>query len=134
MVEDSSQFLVNPQLLEGAWAASASRLSELIADYKLIADLGTAYGRIEELRWRIRSRTEHERTVLDGPIRQLAIELRDEVAELLKRVRQQINEPEVQPLGLVHKASISSAIEVSSALGLEVIRGESAQKPDPQKP
>ena len=40
----------NPQLLEGAWTASASRLSELIADYELIADLATAYGRIEELR------------------------------------------------------------------------------------
>jgi hypothetical protein len=36
----------NPQLLEGAWNASAPRLSELIADYKLIADLATVYGRL----------------------------------------------------------------------------------------
>jgi hypothetical protein len=134
VAEDSVRFLINPQLLEGAWAASASRLSELIADYRLIANLATTYGRIEELRWRVRYRTEHERTILDSPIRQLAVELRDEVEKLLERVRQQINEPDVQPLGLAHKVSISSAIEVSSALGLEVSRGEPAQKPDAQKP
>jgi hypothetical protein len=41
VAEDSVRFLINPQLLEGAWAASASRLSELIADYRLIANLAT---------------------------------------------------------------------------------------------
>jgi hypothetical protein len=56
---------VNPQLLEGAWTASAPRLSELVADYELIADLATVYGRIEELRWRLRFRTEHTSALLD---------------------------------------------------------------------
>jgi ABC-type molybdate transport system ATPase subunit len=75
-------------------------------------------------------RTEPERTTLDEPIRALAVELRKEVADLLKRVRQQIDEPEVQPLGLAHKVSISDALELSTAVSLEVIRGKSAQKPD----
>jgi hypothetical protein len=98
VTEDSVRFLINPQLLEGAWVASAPRLTELIADYQLIADLATAYDRIEELRWRIRYRTAYERTILDSAIRALAVELRDEVNDLLGRVDQQIKTPNVLPL------------------------------------
>jgi hypothetical protein len=97
-VEDGVPFLFHPQLLDGAWAASAPRLSELIADYKLIADLGTAYGGIEELRWRVRLRTEKESTILDEPIRALATELRNEVEGLIKRIGGQIDKPNVQPV------------------------------------
>jgi hypothetical protein len=93
---------MNPQLLEGAWTASASRLSELVADYKLIADLATAYGRIEELRWRLRYRTEHRGEWLDAMTASLVEELQPEVDDLLGRVARQIDEPSVQPLGLVH--------------------------------
>jgi hypothetical protein len=49
--------LLHPQLLEGAWIANAPRLSELVADYDLIGDLATTYGRIEELRRRLRNRS-----------------------------------------------------------------------------
>lgn len=51
--------MLNPPLLEGAWVANASRLSELVADYELVSDLATTYGKIEELRWRLRLRSEH---------------------------------------------------------------------------
>jgi hypothetical protein len=48
LLEAAGQFTItNPQLLEGAWSANAPRLSELVDDYKLIADLATTYGRIE---------------------------------------------------------------------------------------
>jgi hypothetical protein len=100
----------------------------------LIADLATAYGRIEELRWRLRYRTEHERTRIDPLILQLAVELRDEVEDLLERVEQQIAEPDVQPLGLMHKVRVGAAVETSGALSLKVIRGESAEPPDDQEP
>jgi hypothetical protein len=93
---------VNPQLLEGAWIASAPRLSELVSDYKLIADLATAYGRIEELRWRLRYRTEHRAEWLDTITVGLVEELGPKVDDLLERVARQINEPSVQPLGLAH--------------------------------
>jgi hypothetical protein len=98
--------------------ASAPRLSELIADYQLIADLATTYGRIEELRWRIRYRTEQQRTSLDKAIRHLAGELRDEVDKLLERIRRQIEQPSVQPRGLLHvKGGTVGASVTTSASG-----------------
>ena len=51
------QIALNPELLEGAWAANAPRLSEILADYELTAKLASTYGRTEELRWRLRQRT-----------------------------------------------------------------------------
>jgi hypothetical protein len=114
---------VHPQLLEGAWAASVSRLSELVADYELIADLATAYGRIEELRWRLRYRTEHRSSWLDEMTVPLVDELRAEVADLLDRVGRQIEQPSVQPLGLVHTATVGTAVESEVALKTKVIRG-----------
>ena len=44
---------VNSELLEGAWAANAPRLSEILSDHELVGDLAATYGRIEELRWRL---------------------------------------------------------------------------------
>jgi hypothetical protein len=115
--------LRNPQLLEGAWIANAPRLSELIADYELIADLATAYGWIEELRWRIRYRTEHASARLDGMTAPLVEELRAEVADLIERVKEQVAVPDVQPLGLLHRAKLSGSITPTGTLSLEVIRG-----------
>jgi hypothetical protein len=93
---------LHPQLLEGAWAANAPRLSEIVADYGLIGDLAFSYGRIEELRWRLRYRSEHPEwsQLMDGMTVGLVTELRDEVADLLERVSGQITSPAVQPLGL----------------------------------
>jgi hypothetical protein len=123
VAEDSVRSL-NPQLLEGAWVASAPRLSELIADYQLIADLATTYGRIEELRWRIRYRTEQQRTSLDRPIRHLAVELRDNVDDLLERITQQIKQPSVQPRGLLHQkgGTLGASVTTSASGETNMIR------------
>jgi hypothetical protein len=42
---------VHPQLLEGAWNANAPRLTELVADYDLIGDLATTFGRRRNRTW-----------------------------------------------------------------------------------
>jgi hypothetical protein len=124
---------VNPQLLEGAWTANAPRLSELVADFELVSDLATFYGRIEELRWRLRTRTEQGTTGLDKMTRPLVGELRGEVADLLVRVRAQIDKPDVQPTGLVRKVALAAAGEASASLGIKVIRAQGRQEPnDPQ--
>jgi hypothetical protein len=113
---------VNPELLDGAWLASASRLSELIADYQLIADLATAYGRIEELRWRVRYRTENRSSSMDEMTAPLVDELRSEIADLLERVTRQIAEPNVQPLGLVHvkTGALMAGVTTSATIETEV--------------
>jgi hypothetical protein len=120
---------VNPQLLEGAWTANAPRLSELVADYGLIADLATAYGRIEELRWRLRFRTEHMSTLLDDMTKPLVDELRDEVDRLLERLLLQIAQPMVQPLGLVHvkSGSLVAGVTTSATIDTKVIRQAESQ-------
>jgi hypothetical protein len=115
---------VNPQLLEGAWTASAPRLSELVADYKLIADLATAYGRIEELRWRLRYRTEHRSTWLDTMTVDLVDELRPEISDLIERVAAEIKQPTVQPLGLAHVVRVGGAVDTSASLETKVLRGD----------
>jgi hypothetical protein len=102
-------FLVlNPQLLAGAWLASATRLTELVPDYKLTGDLAFTYGRIEELRWRLRYRTEHHDAQLDAMIVPLVDEIRTEVIDLLARVRNVIDNPPDQPLGLLHNVGLVS--------------------------
>jgi hypothetical protein len=134
--DDRARVLANPQLLEGAWSASASHLAELTGDYELIAGLATFYGRVEELRWRIRLRTEQRSTDLDEAIHALVIELREEVDDLLERVGQEISHPHVRPTGLVHVRSIGAAVETSAAMEVEVIRGtagEQDKQPGPSR-
>ncbi len=97
-----SMELLNPQLLEGAWNASAARITEIVADYELTGDLARSYGRIEELRWRLRYRTEHRDKQLDTMMQPLIDELHTEVAHLLEGVTRQIADPSAQPIGLVH--------------------------------
>jgi hypothetical protein len=97
--------VLHPELLEVAWQANAPRLTELIADYELTSSLAASYGRIEELRWRLRHRTAQVTTSLDGMTKPLVDELLGEVTNLLERVGEQIHRPDVQELGLVHKDS-----------------------------
>jgi hypothetical protein len=86
---------LNPQLLEGAWIASAPRLSELIADtsWSLVFIRLTGGS---ELRWRIRTALSTGDLSLDDSIRELATELRDEVDRLLEFFGQEIKAPNVQ--------------------------------------
>ena len=71
--------IINPQLLDRAWLANSERLGDLLADYELMSDLAFFYGRLEELRWRIRYRTEAGgATVMDGMTRSLVEELKPE--------------------------------------------------------
>jgi hypothetical protein len=86
---------VLPLLLEGSWAANAQALSVLIADAELIGDLSAFYGRVEELRWRLRYQAESTvPAVIEAVGRRtmpLVEEMRDEVRDLIPRVEQQKN-------------------------------------------
>lgn len=87
--------IMHPQLLDAAWHANGTRLSELLTDYELTSRLATTYGRIEELRWRLRARTSQigipetgakVAASLDTMTRPLVAELVVEVASLVERV------------------------------------------------
>ena len=101
----------------------APRLSELVADYKLVADLAVTYGRIEELRWRLRYRSENlpMHDLIDGMTMPLVTELRNEVRDLIDRVVGQIEEPDVQPIGL-RKVILTGGVASSATLGIRVNR------------
>ena len=117
--------MFHPQLLEGAWAANAPRLSELVADYELISDLAVTYGRIEELRWRLRYRSENlgARDLIDGMTLPLVVELDSEITNLVQRVEKQIQSPAAQPLGLAHFGKIESTLTMTSTLEAALIPG-----------
>jgi len=117
---------LHPELLEGAWTANAPQLSELMADHELVGDLAITYGRIEELRWRLRFRSELQTMDLDPMTASLVDELRDEVADILKRVDAQIEQPWVQPLGLLHQRTLPSSLSVSGPLQTRPTRGGGA--------
>ncbi len=107
--------ILHPELLEGAWQANAPRLTELIADYELMSNLAASYGRIEELRWRLRYRTTQLSTALDGMTKPLVDELLAEVTSLLERVAEQIANPDVQKLGLIHRGASELVLRVGSS-------------------
>ena len=121
--------LLMPQLLDRAWAANAPRLAALVADYELIADLSTTYGRIEELRWRLRLRAEWARDArfrrrLDTMTLPLAEDLTTEVADLRARVQKAADDPHVQTLGLLHTVTATAAVSRAVAGMPDVIRVE----------
>jgi hypothetical protein len=70
--------------------------------------------RIEELRWRVRYRTEHESPKLDPINANLVSQLDSEVAGLLERVADEIENPSVQPLGLVQILKVGTAVDSST--------------------
>jgi hypothetical protein len=86
-----------------------------MADYELTSNLASTYGRIEELRWRLRQRTATIAVMAGSGIAKslveslqsmtlpLITELQGEVTQLLEQVEQQMTNPEVQPLGLLHR-------------------------------
>ena len=43
-----------PDLPTAAWTASGERLAALMADYRLVVDLGILYAQVDDLRWRLR--------------------------------------------------------------------------------
>jgi len=94
--------LLHPELLDGAWTSSGERLGDLLAEYGLVGELATFYGRLEELRWRIRHRTHARDSYLDGMTKALAEEMQREVDSLLERVARQAADPEVRAVGLSH--------------------------------
>lgn len=99
--------VLHPELLDGAWSANAARLTQLIADYELISKLASTYGRIEELRWRLRERTRQMgiHVEVTAALSEMTVPLVDElvgeVDDLLARVKAQTTDPTVQPLGLI---------------------------------
>ena len=108
--------ILHPELLEGAWSANAPRLSEILANFELTSDLASTYGRIEELRWRLRQRTALIATdqglaaALAGMTKGLVDELAVEVADVLPRVDAAIADPPVQLLGVMYVDAVTSTI------------------------
>ena len=87
------------------------------ADYELVADLAFTYGRLEELRWRLRVRTEQREDGLDAMTIPLVKELQAEVTDRVWRVRAEIKLPRVRPVGLartVRAGFIASAARVGT--------------------
>lgn len=121
--------VLHPELLDGAWTANAPRLTQLVANYELTTKLASTYGRIEELRWRLRQRTatiavmagshvaQQLRVSIDNMTRPLVAELHDEITDLVQQVTAQIDNPDVQPLGLVHTdaATVTGTGRIGSA-------------------
>lgn len=129
LADDPNIRVLHPELLDGAWSSNAPRLSELVADYDFIADLSSTFGRIEELRWRLRQRTATIAVMAGSDVargleqalrnmtRPLVTELLEEVDDLLKRVGAQIDDPQVQPLGLLHTDSATGTIRIYGSGG-----------------
>jgi hypothetical protein len=112
---------VNPQLLDGAWIASASALAELLADYELTADIARVYGRIEELRWRLRTRTETRVNTLDTMTIALVDELGPEVDALLPRIDVEIENPSLRLGGIVQRAGIDSVLNIRGRIDPKIV-------------
>ena len=76
-----------------------------------------------EVRRRLQS-VRAELVRLDEMIGPLVKELQDEVADLVDRVGQQIDQPSVQPLGLVHVKTgvIGARVSTSATIDTDVIR------------
>lgn len=133
--DDSRFMLSNPQLLEGAWNASAPRLSELLEDVKLVADLSVTYGRLEELRWRLRQRTEHRTAALDNMTLPLLAQLGREIEDLLERIDREIRGPSVQTTGVALNLTLGGGIGPAGALTVEKIASpETGPQPGPNRP
>jgi hypothetical protein len=117
--------LALPQLLDVAWTASAPALAELVADYTLTANIARTYGRIEELRWRVRMRTQ---VALGGPLddmtRALVIELIPETKALLERIDAEIANPSVRFGGIVH--ALSGTVAARATIEAKLIRAGKA--------
>jgi hypothetical protein len=116
--------ILHPQLLNGAWVANGERLGDLLADYELVSDLAVFYGRLEELRWRVRYRTQERRDDLDAMTRALSVELRREVDDLLERVSAEEPNPSVRLVGLDHRGALHGTITLTSELSAEKIADE----------
>jgi hypothetical protein len=116
--------LIHPQLLDGTWSSSGERLGDLLAEYDLVARVSTFYGRLEELRWRVRYRTQASDSAVDTMTLALAVEMQPEVAELIKKVQAQERAPEVRPVGVTHVASLSGGIRPTASLTAEKVAGE----------
>lgn len=117
--------LIHPQLLAGTWAASGERLGDLLSEYELVARVSTFYGRLEELRWRIRHRTEARDEVLNSMTLALAKEMQQEVTTLIRDVRAQEQNPSVRRLGVTHTRAVSSTLHLTASVSAEKVPGES---------
>jgi hypothetical protein len=105
--------ILHPQLLDGAWAASGGRLGDLLADYELVSDVSIFYGRLEELRWRLRYRTQARIDDLDRMTLGLASEMKDDVVGLLKRISEEERQPGVR--GVTHIGRTSGPVQLTPA-------------------
>jgi len=103
---------LHPLLLDGAWAANAPRLSEILTDHSLVGSLASAYGRIEELRWRVRARTEMmsglgvNGRALAKPIIALASQLDDDLGQLIPQVDHAQQHPPVRGAARVSQIAV----------------------------
>lgn len=89
-----------PDLPTGSWRASGAPLGLLVANYALMADLSTFYGQVEELRWRLRFKAYPavDEAGLIPLVDGLSRELLKDAQELLREVRKQVDDPDVEPV------------------------------------
>jgi hypothetical protein len=112
---------VHPQLHDAAWTASAPSLAELVADYELTADIARTYGRIEELRWRLRTRTQLAlQGGLEGMTSALVSELIPETKKLLERIDTEIANPSVRFGAIVQRVGIQSSVAARATIETKV--------------
>jgi hypothetical protein len=127
-----------PDLHRGSWEAAREGLGVVLAHYKLLADLATFYGRVDDLQWRLRfqaeawtvNRTEGER--FKPMVTAIAHEALSDVERLLPEVQQQIRTPDVQQFGLAHygSATLTAKVAALASLTAEPIltpRGDAAR-------
>ena len=89
-----------PLLFDGVWIANAPRLFQLLDYPGLIGGLGNLYGTIEEIRFRVRSRTQLQTYELDAGIEELLHDATDMLEKLRPIVETVAEDPIVGPLRL----------------------------------
>jgi hypothetical protein len=117
--------ILNVALRKGAWTASAPSLGELVADYEFTADLARYYDRIEEVRWRLRlhMQLDYGYEDLDEMTRELAGALVADTDPLIEDIDAEIDNPNVQVRGLIHRASMEARVGTRATIEAKVIQG-----------
>jgi hypothetical protein len=108
-----------PDMPVAAWTASSDRLAALLADYRLGVDVGTVYAQVEDLRWRLRFLAELSKeghAALDEfrpLIVALAEEMKKNLEALRPKIKAELSNPNVQPIGLMYSESGTVVVRAS---------------------
>ena len=132
-----------PDLPTGSWLAASGPLAVIMSDYELMADLSTFYGHVDELRWRLRFKAEAttDEAVVSPMIDALAGQMSEAVDVLLKKVAEEIRDPQVEHVAgapeverpsseaVIRKRQFTGAIRVQSPEELARAMGDKPASP-----